>query len=58
VCLVKGQNKELETLQVTNNIVQSRIQYLSADTEKQLVSRLNPGLLFSFQLDETTDTSG
>jgi hypothetical protein len=59
VCVLGEQSKEkLETVQLYNNIVKRRIQDLSTDIEKELVSRLKCCFAFSLQIDESTDVLG
>jgi hypothetical protein len=57
LCAGEQSKKKLETVQLLNNTVKRRIQDLSADIEKQLVSRLKSSFVFSLQLDESTDMS-
>jgi hypothetical protein len=49
--------KKLDTVQLSNNAVKRRIEDLSADIKKQLVSRLISSFAFSLRLDESTDVS-
>jgi hypothetical protein len=58
-CVLGEQSKKkLETVQLSNNTVKRRIQDLSTDIEKDLVSRLKCSFAFSLQPDEQTDVSG
>jgi hypothetical protein len=50
--------KKLETVQLSYHTVKRRIQDLSTDIGKELVSRLKCSFAFSLQLDESTDVSG
>jgi hypothetical protein len=58
-CVLGAQSKKKhETVQLSNSTVKRHIQDLSADTEKQLVSRLNSAFPFSLQLDDSPDVPG
>jgi hypothetical protein len=58
-CVLGEQSKKKPgTVQLSNNAVKCRIQDLSADIEKQLVSRHKSSYAFSLQLGESTDVSG
>jgi hypothetical protein len=58
-CVLGEQSKKkLETVQLSDNAVKRRIQDLSTDIEKELVSRLKCSSAFSLQLDESTEVAG
>lgn len=57
-CVLGEQSrKELEIIQLYSNNVRRRIQELSTDIEKQLVSLRQSTVVFSLQLDQLTIVS-
>jgi hypothetical protein len=58
-CVLGEQSKKkLERVQLSNNTVKRRIQYLPTHTEKELLSRFKCSFALPLQLDESTDLSG
>lgn len=56
--LAEKQEKQLEIVPLSNNIVSNRICDMSNNMEKQLVSRLQLSLYIAFQTDKLTDVAG
>ena len=46
--------KKMQQVSLSNNTIQRRISKMYMDVKEQVLTEINPTLLFSFQFDEST----